>query len=69
MASQQNKDRAVNLVDGMDNLPDEKRRMLRKYVSEAACGDDVALTYVILYPYDQQDYSIAGKILRLIFRG
>ena len=68
MASHQNRDRAVSLVDGMDNLPDEKRRMLRKYVSEAACGDDVALTHVILFPYNQQDYSIASKILRLILR-
>ena len=69
MASHQNRDRAVSLVDGMANLPDEKRRMLRKYVSEAACGDDVALTHVILFPYEQQDYNIASKILRLILRG
>jgi len=69
MASQQNRDRAVSLVDGMTHLPDEKRQMLKNYVGEAARGDDVALTYVILFPYDQQDYSIVNKILRLISRG
>ena len=69
MASHQNRDRAVSLVDGMANLPDKKRQMLKNYVSEAACGDDVALTHVILFPYAQQDYSIVNKILRLILKG
>ena len=67
MTSQQNREMAVNLVDRMDNLTDEKRSMLKSYIGEAAMGDEVALTHVILFPYHKEHYDIISSIINLIF--
>jgi len=69
MVSQQNIDKAINLVDKMVSLLGKERRMLKKRIPEAARGDDTALADVILFPYGHKNRGIISEIIFLILRG
>lgn len=68
MTSKQKINRAVKLVSRMVGLSDKERQTLKECISQAAEGDELALSYIIRFLYDSKNRDIASEIIFIVMR-